>query len=60
MRAAGSVYRRLARYLVGRRSQVPYTLVDMTDDVVAFEVRNVAVFNGPNFLPPDVGLRRRV
>jgi pimeloyl-ACP methyl ester carboxylesterase len=134
MRAAGSVYRRVGRYLVGRRSQVPYTLEDMTADVVAlldhlaigrahivgasmggmiaqilgatepervtslaivmsttgkpfsrlpawrvvrlafnapaddatdeeklaFEVRNVAVFNGPNFLPPDSELRRRV
>ncbi len=27
---------------------------------MAFEVRNVAVFNGPNFLPPDRELRRRV
>lgn len=134
MRAAGSVYRRVGRYLVGRRSEVPYTLVDMTADVVAlldhlvigrahvvgasmggmiaqilaatepdrvaslaivmsttgqpfsrlpawrvmrlafhapaddateeeklaFEVRNVAVFNGPNFLPPETELRRRV
>jgi pimeloyl-ACP methyl ester carboxylesterase len=134
MRAAGSVYRRVGRYLVGRRSQVPYTLEDMTTDVVAlldhlgigrahvvgasmggmiaqilaatqpdrvaslaivmsttgkpfsrlpawrvirlafsapaddaseeeklaFEVRNVAVFNGPNFLPPESELRRRV
>ena len=107
MRAAGSVYRRVGRYLLGRRSQVPYTLVDMTHDVVAlldhlgigrthvvgasmggmiaqilaatepdrvgspaddasdeeklaFEVRNVAVFNGPNFLPPEAELRSRV
>ena len=134
MRAAGSVYRRVGRYLVGRRSEVPYTLEDMTADVVAlldhldtgrahtvgasmggmiaqilaatepdrvaslaivmsttgkpfsrlpawrvirlafsapaddasedeklaFEVRNVAVFNGPNFLPPESELRRRV
>jgi pimeloyl-ACP methyl ester carboxylesterase len=133
-RAAGSVYRRVVRYAFGRRSRVPYTLVDMTRDVVAlldhlvigrahvvgasmggmiaqilaatepdrvaslaivmsttgkpfsrlpawrvirlafnapaddataeekltFEVRNVAVFNGPNFLPPDAELRRRV
>ncbi|MFZ1160704.1 alpha/beta fold hydrolase, partial [Mycobacterium sp.] len=133
-RAEGSVYRRVGRYLVGRGSQVPYTLVDMTRDVVtlldhlgigrahvvgasmggmiaqilaatepdrvaslaivmsttgkpfsrlpawrvirlafnspgddasdeeklAFEVRNVAVFNGPNFLPPEAELRRRV
>jgi pimeloyl-ACP methyl ester carboxylesterase len=134
MRAAGSVYRRVGRYLMGRRSQVPYTLEDMTADVVAlldhlvigrahivgasmggmiaqilaatepdrvaslaivmsttgkpfsrlpawrvirlafsapggdasddeklaFEVRNIAVFNGPNFLPPESELRRRV
>lgn len=134
MRAAGSVYRRVGRYLFGRRSEVPYTLEDMTADVVAlldhlvigrahvvgasmggmiaqilaatepdrvaslaivmsttgkpfsrlpawrvirlafnapaddateeeklaFEVRNVAVFNGPNFLPPESELRRRV
>jgi pimeloyl-ACP methyl ester carboxylesterase len=134
MRAPGSVYRRVVRYLVGRRSEVPYTLLDMTADVVAlldhlkisrahvvgasmggmiaqilaatepdrvaslaivmsttgkpfsrlpawrvirlafnapakdateeeklaFEVRNVAVFNGPNFLPPESELRRRV
>jgi pimeloyl-ACP methyl ester carboxylesterase len=133
-RAAGSVYRRVARYAFGRRSRVPYTLIDMTRDVIAlldhlligrahivgasmggmiaqilaatepdrvaslaivmsttgkpfsrlpawrvirlafnapaddataeeklaFEVRNVAVFNGPNFLPPDAELRRRV
>lgn len=134
MRAAGSVYRRVGRYLVGRRSEVPYTLEDMTADAVglldhldvgrahivgasmggmiaqilaatepdrvaslaiimsttgkpfsrlpawrvirlafnapagdasaeeklAFEVRNVAVFNGPNYLPPESELRRRV
>jgi pimeloyl-ACP methyl ester carboxylesterase len=134
MRAAGPVYGRVGRYIVGRRSRVPYTLVDMTRDVVAlldhlvidrahvvgasmggmiaqilaatepdrvaslaivmsttgkpfsrlpawrvirlafnapaddaseeeklaFEVRNVAVFNGPNFLPPESELRRRV
>ncbi len=134
MRAAGPVYRRVGRYLVGRRSDVPYTLEDMTADAVAlldhlvidrahivgasmggmiaqilaatepdrvaslavvmsttgkpfsrlpawrvirlafkapaddatdeeklaFEVRNVAVFNGPNFLPPEPELRRRV
>jgi pimeloyl-ACP methyl ester carboxylesterase len=134
MRAEGSVYRRVGRYLLGRGSKVPYTLVDMTADAVAllahldvqrahvvgasmggmiaqilaatepqrvaslaiimsttgklfsrlpawkvirlafggpgddasdeekldFEVRNVAVFNGPNFLPPQAELRRRV
>jgi pimeloyl-ACP methyl ester carboxylesterase len=133
-RAPGSVYGRVGRYLVGRRSEVPYTLIDMTADVVAllehlaigrahvvgasmggmiaqilaatepervaslaivmsttgkpfsrppawrvirlaigapakdateeeklaFEVRNVAVFNGPNFLPPESELRRRI
>jgi len=31
-RAAGSVYPRVARYLVGRRSEVPYTLVDLAED----------------------------
>src|SRR5271163_201770 len=134
MRAAGSVYRRVMRYAFGRSSQVPYTLVDMTRDVVtlldhlvigrahvvgasmggmiaqilaatepervaslaiimsttgkpfsrlpawrvirlafnspgddasdeeklAFEVRNIAVFNGPNFLPSEAELRKRV
>ena len=134
MRAEGSVYGRVARYAFGRKSQVPYTLIDMTRDVVAlldhlgierahvvgasmggmiaqilaatepdrvaslaiimsgtgrafsrlpawrvirlafggpgkdasdeeklaFEVRNVAVFNGPNFLPSESELRRRV
>ncbi|MGH3541437.1 MAG: alpha/beta fold hydrolase, partial [Mycobacterium sp.] len=134
MRADGSVYRRAWRYLLGRASPVPYTLIDMTRDVVAlldhldiarahtvgasmggmiaqilaatepqrvaslglimsatgkplsalpawrvirlafnppgkdaspaqrlaFEVRNVAVFNGPNFLPSDADLRTRV
>jgi pimeloyl-ACP methyl ester carboxylesterase len=133
-RAKGSVYRRFIRYTFGRTSPVPYTLVDMTRDVVAlidhlgvqrahvvgasmggmiaqilaatepdrvaslavvmsgtgrpfsrlpawrvirlaftgpgddasdeeklaFEVRNVAVFNGPNFLPPEAELRSRV
>ena len=133
-RAAGSVYRRIGRYLLGKPSQVPYTLIDMTRDVVAlmdqlslgrahvvgaslggmiaqilaatepdrvaslgiimsttgkplsappawrvvklafdsppshasaedklaYEVRNIAVFNGPNFLPPNDELRRRV
>ncbi len=133
-RAEGSVYRRVARYALGRRSPVPYTLIDMTADVVAlldhlgirrahvvgasmggmigqilaatepdrvaslavvmsgtgrafsrlpawrvirlaftapgddasddeklaFEVRNVAIFNGPNFLPPETELRMRV
>lgn len=134
LRARGSVYRRITRYLLGRPSPVPYTLVDMTQDVVAlldhlaitrahvvgaslggmiaqilaatepdrvaslgiimsstgkplsappawrviklalhrpaknasaeerlaFEVRNIAVFNGPNFLPPERELRKRV
>ena len=27
------------------------------EDKVAFEVRNIAVINGPNFLPPDEQLR---
>ena len=134
LRAGGSLYWRIGRYFMGRPSAVPYTLVDMTQDVVAlldhlgiarahvvgaslggmiaqilaatepdrvaslgvimsttgkplsappawrviklaldppakdasaeeklaFEVRNVAVFNGPNFLPPDHELRSRV
>ena len=130
MRAEGAVYRRVWRYLLGRPSPVPYTLLYMTRDVVAlldhlgidrahvvgasmggmiaqilagtepqrvaslgiimsttgkpfsrlpalrvirlafggpsdedklaFEVRNVAVFNGPNFLPPEAELRERV
>jgi pimeloyl-ACP methyl ester carboxylesterase len=30
------------------------------EEKLAFEVRNIAVFNGPNFLPPDQELRRRV
>jgi pimeloyl-ACP methyl ester carboxylesterase len=134
MRAEGSVYRRIWRYLLGKTSPVPYTLIDMTGDVLAlldhlcitrahvvgasmggmiaqilaatephrvtslgivmsttgkrfsappawrvirlafdapgkdaseeeklaFEVRNVAAFNGPNFLPSDADLRKRV
>jgi pimeloyl-ACP methyl ester carboxylesterase len=134
MRARGSVYRRVWRYLLGKTSPVPYTLIDMTRDVVAlldhlgiarahvvgasmggmiaqilaatepdrvaslgiimsatgrplsalpawrviklafdappkdaspeerlaFEVHNIAVFNGPNFLPSDSDLRKRV
>jgi pimeloyl-ACP methyl ester carboxylesterase len=134
LRARGSVYRRIGRYLLGKPSPVPYTLVDMTQDVVAllghlgitrahvvgaslggmiaqilaarepdrvaslgiimsttgkplssppawrviklafdppakdasaeeklaFEVRNVAVLNGPNFLPSEGELRNRV
>jgi pimeloyl-ACP methyl ester carboxylesterase len=133
-RAEGSVYRRLFRYVVGRTSEVPYTLVDLADDVtglldhlgidrahvvgasmggmiaqvlagshpdrilslgiimsssgrsfsslprwrviklafdppakdapaeerLAFEVRNISIINGPNFLPPVAELRRRV
>jgi pimeloyl-ACP methyl ester carboxylesterase len=34
-RAEGSVYRRVARYAVGRTSPVPYTLVDMAGDAAA-------------------------
>lgn len=133
-RADGSVYARVARYVVGRTSPVPYTLVDMAEDVrglldhleidaahvvgasmggmisqilagthpervrslglvmtspstafsslprwrvirlafdapgrdapreakVATEVRNIAIINGPNFLPTDEQLRHRV
>jgi pimeloyl-ACP methyl ester carboxylesterase len=33
LRASGSVYPRVLRYLVGRSSPVPYTLVDLADDV---------------------------
>jgi pimeloyl-ACP methyl ester carboxylesterase len=134
MRAEGSVYKRLGRYILGRRSAVPYTLVDLAGDVralldhlnierahvvgasmggmiaqvlagshperlrslaiimsstgkplsalprwrviklafdppgrhapweekLAFEVRNISVINGPNFLPPVDELKRRV
>jgi pimeloyl-ACP methyl ester carboxylesterase len=133
-RADGSVYRRVARYVIGRGSTVPYTLVDLADDAaglldhlridsahvvgasmggmiaqilagsrpervqslgiimsssgkafsalpsprviklafgappadapweakLAFEVRNISIINGPNFLPPVEQLRRRV
>jgi pimeloyl-ACP methyl ester carboxylesterase len=133
-RASGSVYPRVLRYLVGRGSPVPYTLVDLAEDVhglldhlgiervhvvgasmggmiaqvlagahadrirslglimtsagtpfssvprlrvirlafgapakdapteekLAFEVRNISIINGPNFLPPVDQLRRRV
>jgi pimeloyl-ACP methyl ester carboxylesterase len=30
------------------------------EEKLAFEVRNVAIFNGPNFLPPEAELRSRV
>jgi pimeloyl-ACP methyl ester carboxylesterase len=133
-RAEGSVYRRVARYMLGRTSAVPYTLVDLADDAkglldhlqidrahvvgasmggmiaqvlagshpdrvrslgiimsstgkafsalprwrviklafgapardapwedrLAFEVRNISIINGPNFLPPVDQLRGRV
>jgi pimeloyl-ACP methyl ester carboxylesterase len=133
-RAQGSVYARVVRYALGRRSPVPYTLVDMADDAarlldhlqiarahvvgasmggmiaqvvaanhadrvlslgiimsssgkpfsalprwrvirlafggpskdapaedrLAHEVRNIAIINGPNFLPPVEQLRTRV
>lgn len=133
-RAGGSVYPRVLRYLLGRGSPVPYTLVDLAEDVrglldhlgierahivgasmggmiaqvlagrhpgrvaslglvmtsagtplsslpalrvirltfgapprdapleqrLAHEVRNVAIINGPNFLPPTEQLQRRV
>lgn len=134
VRARGSVYPRVWRYLLGRASPVPYTLVDLAADVralldhlgierahvvgasmggmiaqvlagahpdrvltlglimtgtgkplsalprwrvirlafdtpakgapaeerLAFEVRNISVINGPNFLPPEAELHRRV
>jgi pimeloyl-ACP methyl ester carboxylesterase len=134
LRADGSVYKRVGRYLIGRSSPVPYTLVDLADDVAKlmdhleidrahvvgasmggmiaqvlaanrpesvkslavimsgtgkpfssipswrlirlpfqapgkdapweerldYEVRNISLFNGPNFLPPVEDLRRRV
>lgn len=133
-RAQGSVYPRVLRYLVGRGSPVPYTLVDLAEDVrglldhlgidrahvvgasmggmiaqvlaarhparvlsvglvmtsagtpfssvpalrvirlafgapardapfderLAHEVRNIAIINGPNFVPPVDQLQRRV
>jgi pimeloyl-ACP methyl ester carboxylesterase len=133
-RARGSVYPRVVRYLLGRGSPVPYTLVDLAEDVrglldhlgiehahivgasmggmiaqvlagshpervlslglvmtsagtpfssvptlrvirlafgapardapiderLAHEVRNIAIINGPNFLPPVEQLQRRV
>lgn len=134
LKAEGAIARRLARYLFGRPSAVPYTLVDMTADAqalldhlgiisvhvvgasmggmiaqilagsdpdrvasvgvimsttgkpfsappawrvvkmalrppgedaseeerLAFQVRNVVVMNGPNYLPPEDDLRKRV
>lgn len=30
------------------------------EEIVAYEARNIAVFNGPNFLPSDAELRERV
>jgi pimeloyl-ACP methyl ester carboxylesterase len=134
LRAEGSVYPRVLRYLLGRASPVPYTLVDLAEDVrglldhleigaahivgasmggmiaqvlagrhrdrvltlglvmtsagtpfssvprlrvirlafgapakdapveerLAHEVRNIAIINGPNFLPPVEHLQRRV
>jgi pimeloyl-ACP methyl ester carboxylesterase len=33
LRADGSVYPRVLRHVTGRRSRVPYTLIDMADDV---------------------------
>jgi pimeloyl-ACP methyl ester carboxylesterase len=134
MRAKGSVYPRVLRYVLGRTSPVPYTLVDLAEDVkgllnhlgierahivgasmggmiaqvlagshpdrvrslglimtssgrpmssipkwrvirlafdqpakdasvedrLAIEVRNIAIINGPNFLPSVDALRRRV
>ena len=133
-RAEGSVYPRVLRYVLGRTSAVPYTLVDLAQDAkglldhlgierahvvgasmggmiaqvlagshpdrvrslgvimsssgkafssvphwrviklafgapakdaspekkLAFEVRNISIINGPNFLPPVADLRRRV
>ena len=133
-RAEGSVVPRVGRYLLGRRSSVPYTLIDMAEDAlglldhlrierahvvgasmggmiaqilagsrpdrvsslallmtsagkplsalpkwrvirlainppgadapraakIAFEMRNIAVINGPNFLPTEEQLRHRV
>ena len=133
-RATGGIVPRVMRYMVGRTSSVPYTLVDMADDAkglldhlgierahvvgasmggmiaqvlagshpdrgaalgllmtssgkalsalptwrviklafdppakdaaqedkVAYEVRNIAIINGPNFLPTDEQLRDRV
>ena len=133
-RAEGSVVPRVGRYLLGRRSRVPYTLIDMAEDAkglldhlrierahvvgasmggmiaqilagsqpdrvsslallmtsagtplsalpkwrvirlavnppgtnapraakIAFEMRNIAVINGPNFLPTEDQLRHRV
>jgi pimeloyl-ACP methyl ester carboxylesterase len=134
MRAEGSVYARVWRYVIGRTSPVPYTLIDLANDVAQlldhltidkahvvgasmggmiaqvlagshpervkslavimsgtgkplsslprwrvirlpfqapakdapweerldYEVRNISLFNGPNFLPPIEDLRRRV
>jgi pimeloyl-ACP methyl ester carboxylesterase len=133
-RAQGSVVPRIGRYLLGRSSPVPYTLIDLAEDAkglldhlgiarahvvgasmggmiaqilagthpervrslgllmtssgkplsalpkwrviklafnppgkdapraakVAYEMRNIAVINGPNFLPTDEQLRHRV
>ena len=60
MTSSGKPFSALPRWRVIKLAFDPPGKDAPREDRLAFEVRNISVINGPNFLPPDEQLRRRV
>ncbi|HEY6574357.1 MAG TPA: alpha/beta hydrolase [Mycobacterium sp.] len=60
MTSSGKPLSALPRWQVIKLAFDPPAKDAPSEDKVAFEVRNIAVINGPNFLPSDEQLRSRV
>jgi pimeloyl-ACP methyl ester carboxylesterase len=60
MSTTGKPFSALPAWRVIRLAFDPPAKDASAEDKLAFEVRNVAVLNGPNYLPSDDELRRRI
>ena len=60
MTSPGTAFSALPRWRVIKLAFDPPARDAPREDKIAYEVRNIAIINGPNFLPPDEQLRTRV